>query len=66
MSLATTDAFSAYFAIATATPEDLVIHAQAKVLEKFAWTAPTLIGTRLYLRDEKTLKCLDLGTEANS
>jgi outer membrane protein assembly factor BamB len=52
-------------AVATATSEKLEVHARAKVLEKFAWTAPTLVGTRLYVRDERTLKCLDLGVAAN-
>ncbi len=54
-----------YLALATATPEKLEVHAKAKVLEKYAWTVPTLIGTRLFLRDERTLKCLDLGVAAN-
>lgn len=52
-------------ALAKATPEKLEILAKAKILEKFSWTAPTLIGTRLYVRDNKTMKCLDLGVESN-
>lgn len=52
-------------ALATATPEKLEVHSRAKVLEKFAWTVPTLVGSRLYLRDERTLKCLDLGPAAH-
>jgi outer membrane protein assembly factor BamB len=52
-------------AVATATPEKLEIHARAKVLQRLSWTAPTLIGTRLYLRDEHAIKCLDLGIAAN-
>jgi hypothetical protein len=51
--------------LASATPQGLEVHARAQVLEKFAWTVPTLVGTRLYLRDERTLKCLDLGVAAN-
>lgn len=54
-----------YLALATATPQKLEVHAKAKVLEKYSWTVPTLIGTRLFLRDERTLKCLDLGVAAN-
>ncbi len=54
-----------HLAVATATPEQLDVHAKAKVLERHAWTAPTLVGTRLYLRDDRTLKCLDLGVAAN-
>ena len=53
-------------AIATATPEKLEVLAQAKVLEEKAWTAPTLVGTRMYLRDNHTLKALDLSAAANS
>jgi outer membrane protein assembly factor BamB len=52
-------------ALATATPEGLEVHSQAKVLERLAWTAPTLIGTTLYLRDHRTIKALDLGAGAN-
>ena len=52
-------------ALAKASPEKLEILSKAKILEKFSWTAPTLIGTRLYLRDYKTMKCLDLGVTAN-
>jgi outer membrane protein assembly factor BamB len=52
-------------ALATATPEKLEVHSRAKVLEKFAWTVPTLVGSRLYVRDERTLKCLDLGPGAD-
>ena len=50
---------------ATATPEKLEVHAKAKILQKYSWTAPTLVGTRLYVRDDLTLKCLDLGIAAN-
>lgn len=53
-------------ALATATPEGLEIHAQAQVLEEKSWTIPTLVGTRLYLRDNRTIMCLDLGAAANS
>ncbi len=51
-------------ALATAGPEGLQVHGRAKVLERFSWAAPTLIGERLYLRDYHTLKCLDLGVAA--
>jgi outer membrane protein assembly factor BamB len=52
-------------ALATATPDDLEIRSQAKVLERLSWTAPTLVGTTLYLRDLHTIKALDLSAEAN-
>jgi outer membrane protein assembly factor BamB len=50
-------------ALATATPEGLEVHARAQVLEEKAWTVPTLVGTRLYLRDNQTIMALDLGAE---
>jgi len=52
-------------ALASMTPEGLEVHSQAKVLERLSWTAPTLVGTRLYLRDQRTIKALDLGVAAN-
>ncbi len=47
--------------VAGATPQKLVVHASAKVLEKSAWTVPTLVGTTLYLRDNRRIMALDLG-----
>lgn len=35
--------------------------ARFRMLESPSWTAPTLIGTRLYLRDRKTIKAIELG-----
>ena len=47
-----------------ATPGDagLVVHAKASVLTARAWTAPTLSGTTLYLRDNTQIVALDLGS----
>jgi outer membrane protein assembly factor BamB len=53
-------------ALATATPESLEVHSKAKVLERLSWTAPTLVGTTLYLRDHHTIKALDLSAAGNS
>jgi len=47
-------------AVATATPAGLKILSQAQVLTDKSWTVPTLVGTRLYLRDNKTILALDL------
>jgi hypothetical protein len=47
--------------IGTPTAEGVTIHARAQLLDKVAWTAPTLVGTRLYIRDNKTIMALDLG-----
>ncbi len=47
--------------LATVSPEGMQVLARAQVLSSQAWTAPTLVGTRLYLRDRKTMVALDLG-----
>lgn len=48
-------------ALATATPEGLTVHAKAPVLEKVAWTVPTIVDHTLFVRDKKTIMALDLG-----
>lgn len=48
-------------AIATATPDGLTVHAQASMLERVAWTVPTIVGKTVYLRDKNTIMALDLG-----
>jgi outer membrane protein assembly factor BamB len=40
--------------------EGLKVFAQTQILEQTAWTAPTLVGTRLYARDRKNIVALDL------
>jgi outer membrane protein assembly factor BamB len=47
-------------ALATPTPEGLKVHSRAALLQTNAWTVPTLAGTRLYVRDRKTIVALDL------
>jgi len=47
-------------ALATLTPEALVVHSSVQLLDKPAWTPPTLVGTHLYLRDKHRLLALDL------
>ncbi|MFH1747630.1 MAG: PQQ-binding-like beta-propeller repeat protein [Planctomycetota bacterium] len=54
-----------YLGLATVTREGLKVHSKVQVLEDKAWTVPTLVGSRLYLRDNHTIKCLDLGRAAN-
>ncbi len=48
--------------LALATPEKdgLKIHSKVELLTKTAWTPPTLAGTKLYIRDRKTIIALDL------
>jgi len=48
-------------ALATAAPEGLKVLSKAQVFDGRAWTVPTLVGTRLFVRDRKTIKALDLG-----
>ena len=47
--------------IAHPSPEGFKISAKAPVLSKLAWTPPTLVGTRLYVRDRREMVALDLG-----
>jgi hypothetical protein len=35
--------------------------ARANVMTKTSWTVPTLVGTRLYVRDRKNIAAFDLG-----
>ncbi len=48
-------------AIASPGQSGLTIHAKASVMKNRAWTVPTLAGTKLYLRDRRTIVALDLG-----
>lgn len=47
-------------AIATLTPTGLTVLQEAQITSKLSWTAPTLIGRRLYVRDRKVLVALEL------
>lgn len=49
--------------LATATPRGLTIHVSHEVLNDPAWTIPTLVSQRLYLRDRRQLIRLDLPVE---
>jgi outer membrane protein assembly factor BamB len=46
-----------------ATPTEFRVLAKAPLLEHLAWTAPTLSGTKLYLRDRRILMALDLAAK---
>ena len=48
-------------ALCKASPEKFEALAKAPVLESIAWTPPTLVGTRLYLRDRRTIAAFELG-----
>ncbi len=48
-------------AIASMTDGGLEVHARASLLTGNAWTPPSLVGTRLYVRDRQNIVALDLG-----
>jgi outer membrane protein assembly factor BamB len=48
-------------ALASVTPEKLTVLSKASVFQGRCWTAPTLAGTRLYLRDRAAIKAFDIG-----
>jgi len=48
-------------ALATFSPQGLKVHARMELLSNKAWTAPTLVGTKLYVRDRKVIMALDVG-----
>jgi outer membrane protein assembly factor BamB len=47
--------------IAYPSTQGFKIAAKAPLLTEIAWTPPALVGTRLYLRDRRTLMAVDLG-----
>ena len=47
--------------LATAGADGLDVHARAELLTENAWTAPTLVGTHLYVRDRRNIVAVDLG-----
>lgn len=52
--------------LATPSREKLTIEARAPVLKKVARTAPTLVGTTVYVRDHATIHAFDLGKSTSS
>jgi outer membrane protein assembly factor BamB len=47
--------------LTTATPEDLTVHSEVELLDKVAWTVPTIVGQTMYVRDKVSIMALDLG-----
>lgn len=47
-------------ALARVSPENLQILAKTRVTDSVSWTLPTLVSTKLYLRDRKHILALDL------
>jgi len=48
--------------LATISPQGLKVLARAELLANVSWTPPTLAGTKLYVRDRKTIAAFELGT----
>jgi outer membrane protein assembly factor BamB len=48
-------------ALATATSDDLVVHRQVQLLEGPAWTPPTLVGRKLWVRNRTEILAALLG-----
>jgi outer membrane protein assembly factor BamB len=44
----------------TLTPEGMNVRWNVQLLQGVAWTSSTLVGTKLYLRDRRTIMALDL------
>lgn len=49
-----------YLAIANPTPDALELLTKAKILDRIAWTPPTMVGKTLYVRDKKSIAALEL------
>jgi outer membrane protein assembly factor BamB len=47
--------------LATPTAEGLTVASNVALLSNQSWTVPSLVGTRLYLRDRKNIMALELG-----
>jgi prepilin-type processing-associated H-X9-DG protein len=48
-------------ALTTASPTGLTVHSQVELMEKVAWTVPTIVGKTMYVRDKVHIMALDLG-----
>jgi len=48
-------------ALATVSPTGLNVISKASLMKHLAWTVPTLVGKKLYVRDRATIAALDLG-----
>jgi outer membrane protein assembly factor BamB len=47
-------------ALVRLSPQGMTILARAPILERLSWTAPTLVGTTLYIRDQRTIAAVEL------
>ena len=49
--------------LATPSMEELTIHAQCQVAERYSITCPTLVGRTLFIRDRKNVMAFDVGLD---
>ena len=47
-------------ALATVSPAGLKVISKVSLMKNLAWTVPTLVGTKLYVRDRQTIAAVDL------
>jgi outer membrane protein assembly factor BamB len=47
--------------IAHPSPQAFVVSAKAELMTSISWSPPTLVGTRLYIRDRRNMMAVDLG-----
>jgi hypothetical protein len=47
--------------MARISPEGFELMAETRITDGSTWTVPTLVGTRLYVRDESRIMAFDLG-----
>lgn len=47
--------------LAEISPQGIKVRSRCKIAEPYAWAAPTLVGTILYVRDREHIMALDLG-----
>jgi len=48
--------------LATVSREGMKVLARTSILQNRAWTVPTIVGTRLYVRDRRNMLALELGS----
>lgn len=53
--------YEGVLALATASPTGLRVHSRATILGSQSFTPPTVSGTTLYVRNQKTIQAFDLG-----
>ncbi len=46
--------------LATMTPKDVTVHSEVKLFDGRAWTAPSLDGNRLYIRNRKEIMAIEI------